>query len=615
MADHGYAHLTASSPAPRQNHDTRAHVAEISNATLVELALDSIITMDHQGRIVEFNPAAERTFGYKRADVIGKKMAELIVPPHLRAAHYAGLQRYLATGEARVLGKRLELEAMRADGTIFPVELAIVRVPLPGDPVFTSYLRDLTVQRRGDARQSLLLEASALMASSLEYEQTLRNISSVVIPKFADWYFVDVLDAVTGVPKRLQVDHRDPEKVALAKQMAERYRDTNDERGVLKVLRTGKTEWLREIPQELIRSVAVNQEHEDMLRKLGLRSFIIAPLLTRAKVLGAIGFITAESGRLYDADDVSVAEDLGRRAGQAVENARLFREVEGQRNLLEEQQTELEAQATELEETAQALEEANTALRARNDELRKKTEEALHARDEADQANRAKSAFLAAMSHELRTPLNAIVGYADLLGLGVHGTMSESQQERLERIKRSADHLLDLINDILNFARLEAGRLDYDIRPVSVNDVLKSTEEILAPQLAQKKLRYRTQDDCPGAKVRADREKLIQILANLLSNAVKHTAENGEIVVACARNDSEIRFSVSDTGPGIAPEKLEAIFQPFVQVEDTYIGDRHGTGLGLSISRELAHAMRGEITVESEIGEGSTFTVTLPAAD
>jgi len=410
--------MTPSRPRSKERALERRHPAEVLNATVVELALDCIVSIDHEGRVIEFNPAAERTFGYKRADVLGKLMAELIIPPHLRQQHYAGMRRYLETGEARVLGKRLTLEAMRADGTTFPVELAIVRVPLPGDAVFISYVRDLTAQHQ--------------------------------------------------------------------------------------------------------------------------------------------------------------------------------------------HQGELQAQADKLKETAMELASLNRTLL-------EKSQEALRARDEAFQANKAKSAFLAAMSHELRTPLNAIMGYIDLLALEVHGPVTDEQRERLERVKRSANHLLDLINDVLSFARIEAGRLEFDIGPVAVDDVLRSTEELLGPQIAAKKLRYTTTNDCPGTRVPADREKLLQILINLLSNAIKHTREGGEIVLACARRDGTIAFSVRDNGPGIPAEKLEEIFQPFTQVEDPFGATRQGAGLGLSISRELARAMKGDVTVQSQVGVGSTFTVTLPA--
>ena len=588
--------------------------AEIHGATIVEVALDGIISIDHEGRIVEFNPAAERMFGYKRDRIMGKQMADLIIPPHLRSAHFAGLKRYLATGEAHVLGRRLEIEAMRADGTLFPIELAIVRIPVDGPPLFTSYIRDLTAQRKAARARQLLLDASAALSSSLDHEQTLRNLSGVLIPTLADWYFVDVKDPTTGGARRIHVDHRDAAKVSLAKAMARQYPSTQEDRGVGAVLRTGTTEWMREIPAELIEKSAQNEEHRAMLRKLGLRSYIIAPLSVGGEIFGALGVISAESGRLYDEDDVALVEDLAIRAGQAVENARLFTEVKEQREQLRDLQTELEAQAAELEETAQHLDRSNAALRNANADLRERTDEALLARDEATNANRARSEFVAAMSHELRTPLNAILGYADLLTTGVHGAISAEQTDRLGRIKRSGQHLLGLINNILNFAKLEAGQVDYDVRTVPVAEVLRATEELLVPQMGAKKLRYRIRNQCGDAAVAADRDKLLQIMVNLLSNAVRHTGEGGQIEVECSGEEHAVLICVRDTGPGIPSGKLAAIFEPFVQVEGIYEGERSGVGLGLSISRELARAMDGEITAQSTVGVGSVFTVRLPAA-
>ena len=596
-----------------------AHVARETEAAIyaaiIDMALDAIVSIDAEGRVIEFNPAAERMFGYRRDDVMGQPMAELIIPPHLRAEHYAGLRRYLATGESRVLGHRLELQAMRADGSLFPVELAIRRMPTAGPPVFTAYLRDLAEQRRFVARQQLLLDASALLASSLTYEETLRNVSKVVIPAMADWYFVDVRDPATNRTRRIHVDHRDPSRVQLALEIAERYPTTSQDHGVAAVLRTGRTEWVREIPETLLRESAQSPEHLSMLHALGLRSYILVPLTAHGEVYGVLGFITAESGRLYDSDDVIVAEDLGRRAGQAVENARLFQEIAGQREQLREQQLELEAQAAELEESAQALEQANASLSGKNAQLRARSEEALRARDEADRANKAKSDFLAAMSHELRTPLNAVLGYADLLLLGVHGEMNAEQSDRVSRMKRSGEHLLGVINDILNFARLEAGRVEYRFRAVPVAEVLKAMDDIIGPQFRARPFRYVKQNDCGEAAVRADPDKLVQILINLLSNAMRYTPDNGEIVVCCRPRGRDITISVKDTGPGIAPDMLDVIFEPFVQVASAYGGERHGTGLGLSISRNLARAMQGDLTVESEMGAGSTFTVRLPAIE
>ena len=335
-----------------------------------------------------------------------------------------------------------------------------------------------------------------------------------MIPALADWYSVDIREPRSGEVRRIHVDHRDPSKVAMAQLLARKYPDTRHDQGVHAVLRSGKTEWLREIPEEMIERAAQNPEHLAMLQRLGLRSYVLVPLSVRGTIYGALTLVTAESGRLYNEEDVALAEELGKRAGQAVENARLFREIDNQRKQLEEQQAELEAQTAELEETAQALSQTNAQLELSVDALRDRTRE-------ADEANKAKSDFLAAMSHELRTPLNAILGYVDLL----------------------------------------------------------------------------------------------TILINLLGNAVRYTPEGGEITISCDRDRRTIRMRVCDTGSGIPAHKLEAIFEPFVQVESARDAQRQGTGLGLSISRDLARAMQGDVTVESELGRGTTFSVRRPAAD
>jgi len=218
------------------------------------------------------------------------------------------------------------------------------------------------------------------------------------------------------------------------------------------------------------------------------------------------------------------------------------------------------------------------------------------------------------MSHELRTPLNAIIGYAQLLEVGVHGSVSGEQLADLGRIQRSAQHLLGLITDILNFAKLESGRVQYEIESTHLDEVLESVEELIAPLAAAKRIQYSLLLDCKNGRVCADSEKLRQILINLLSNAIRYTEPDGQVIVSCAADDQHVLINVRDTGVGIPADKLEAIFEPFVQVSRAYAGQRQGTGLGLSISRDLAQGMGGELTVRSEIGKGSVFTVRLRKA-
>jgi signal transduction histidine kinase len=294
--------------------------------------------------------------------------------------------------------------------------------------------------------------------------------------------------------------------------------------------------------------------------------------------------------------------------------ARLGREQRRLANATEELATYAQQQQEQAVELEQQMEEAQVLteeLEATNRELLQALAKAERAQQEAELANRAKSEFLSTMSHELRTPLNAIGGYAELLEMGIHGPLTDAQRAAIHRLQRSQHHLLALINDVLNLARLEAGRVEYRIEDVPVDEALAEMEALIAPQAASKRLTYEYRRAGSALRVRADRERLQQVVVNLLSNAVKFTPPGGRITMDTVAHADRVEIRVADTGCGIAPDVQEAIFQPFVQVERGYTRTSEGTGLGLSISRDLARAMGGELAVTSRVGDGSTFTLTL----
>lgn len=249
--------------------------------------------------------------------------------------------------------------------------------------------------------------------------------------------------------------------------------------------------------------------------------------------------------------------------------------------------------------------------RKRAEDAARQLETAERARLNAEAANKAKTDFLAVMSHELRTPLNAIGGYSELIEMGLRGPVTPAQLEDLAKIRRSQQHLLGLINDIMNFARLEAGHVSLRLEDVVVNDTLDVLDALTQPQVAAKGLRYELDRCEPTLTVWADEEKTRQILINLVSNAIKFTERGGTIAIICEDDADSVCFTVRDTGRGIPQEKLEAIFEPFVQVNRPVSRDG-GVGLGLAISRDLARMMNGELTAESKVGVGSSFTLSLP---
>ena len=233
---------------------------------------------------------------------------------------------------------------------------------------------------------------------------------------------------------------------------------------------------------------------------------------------------------------------------------------------------------------------------------------------EAEASSRAKSQFLASMSHELRTPLNAIGGYAELIEMGVGGAVSEQQREFLSRIRASQQHLLRIINDLLNYSQIEAGKLTYERRRVPLAEVVDAVTNMMAVQAVAKQITLARGECASTIAAIGDRLKIEQIVLNLVSNAVKFTPTGGAVTVECTLQGNMTALTVRDTGPGIPAESREQIFEPFVQLGRSLSSGHEGAGLGLAISRDLARAMDGDLTISGSDGQGAAFTVTLPKA-
>jgi signal transduction histidine kinase len=267
-------------------------------------------------------------------------------------------------------------------------------------------------------------------------------------------------------------------------------------------------------------------------------------------------------------------------------------------------QEQLEQQTQQLEDQAVELEQAM-------EQLRETTTQEEEAREAAEVASRAKNDFLAVMSHELRTPLNAIVGYAELLHDGIAGPVNEIQREQLDRVQMSARHLVELVDDILSFSRIESGQDTIRHDPVEVTQVTREAGALVEPVAAAKGLRFVVDAPNEPTTFTSDAGKVRQVLVNLLSNAIKFT-DDGEIVLASHVENGRVVFEVSDTGIGIAPEHQEQVFDTFWQVDQTATRKAGGAGLGLSVSRRLARALGGDLSVDSAIGKGSRFRFWLP---
>ena len=555
--------------ALRRSEERYRDLIARSPAIVCELAADSTT------RYV--NAAVTALLGYEPADLLGKPWWATLCPDRPPAEVIALTRRFAAGSVAD-----LELDVRSRSGESRKVVWnSTTRCTADGAfEAVVAFGLDISERKRAEEnayrlaaeqtaravaevaeqRAALLAGASRVLDSSLDYEATLASVAGLVVPVLGDWCAVDMLGP-DGTLRRIAIRHEDAGKVARVAALDRLHPpDPEATRGVLTVMRTGVAELYPDLG-ETIGTAADEGGPLGDLQKLGLKSAIIVPLTTRDRAIGAITLVTAESGRRYDEGDLRMAEDLAQRAGVAIERARLYQEASA-------------------------------------------------ARAEAEEANQAKSQFLASMSHELRTPLNAIGGYVQLLEDGISGPVNDQQRDYLRRTRRSQEHLLGLINDVLNFAKLEAGAVQFELTEFALRETLSEVDDLTAPQVGAKGLQYENTGCQTTIMVRADRDKLRQILLNLVSNAVKFTPAGGRITVECRASGRDASITVRDTGIGIPADKVEAVFEPFVQVGAQL--NREGTGLGLSISRELARAMQGDLSATSVLGEGSAFTVTVP---
>jgi PAS domain S-box-containing protein len=515
-------------------------------------------------------------------------------------------------------------------------------------------------------RMSFLAEAGEVLSSSLDYRQTLSKIAELTVPWLADWCGVDMLSEDGTKLLRLAVSHTDPEMVAWAQELGDRFApDLDSPMGVPKALRTREAELIAEITDELL--VAASHEDDELLsilRRLALRSAIIVPLVARGRAIGALTLVRSDSDARYTDDDFQLAKELGRRAATAVDNALLFQETQRQAdagralehvaeavvlvdeagvvrywNPMAQRLTGLAAEQvigrpasaavpgwTEL--VGQARPTTGQGSRApvvvplgapdgdRWCELRAQPFEqgcVYTFRDvTADrELERIRSDFVATSSHELRTPLAAIYGAIRTLRRPDLALPEEQREAFLEMIEREAEHLRGISNQLLITGQLDAGKVSPALRPVDVvalvSDVLAAAEVGTDGAAV---FRF-----APGAEplhALADHGMLRQVVANLVDNAVKYSPDGGEIHVSVTNSHRRIEIAVSDTGIGVPADAQARIFEKFFRADPNLSRGVGGTGLGLYIARQLTERMNGRLTLRSTAGRGSTFAVELP---
>jgi len=520
-------------------------------ATVLEAIAEGFVTFDREWRYGYVNRVAAQLLGQQAEDLVGRVMWD--VHSEVRDMPVAGVLReamdngYQASGEAYSNAVGGWIE-YRA----YPTEEGLSVV-----------FHDISERRRHDERLRFLAEASTLLSSSLDYQLTLSNIAELAVPALASSCVIDMVGD-DGQLERVATVFDSGELSRLVHEFRRRNPITAETRHpALQVLATGESIFYAEItPDDLPQVVDDRPDSVALARRFNPTSCVFVALRARGRTLGVMALTTAGTRRRFDEQDVALIEDIAHRVAMAVDNARLH--------------------------------EAERRARA-----------------EAEAANQAKSDFLAIMSHELRTPLTAVVGYTELLADEVVGPVNDTQRDHLSRVRASSEHLLMLIEDILSYARIEAGRELVRIEDFGLAALLEQASVIIRPLAEKKSLEFTLSGGNARAVMRSDPQKVRQIIINLLANAVKFTTK-GSVRLGARVYDERVAFEVADTGPGIAREHLDRVFDAFWQVDQRMTRKSGGTGLGLSVARQLARLLGGDVSVRSTIGEGSIFTVDLP---
>jgi len=532
---------------------------------------DAVIATDNLGKVTFLNPIAEHLTGWREAEAIGQSLDAVfhIISERTRAVVESPVSKVLREG--KVVGLANHTVLLPKTGPEIPIDDSGAPIRNEAGEMVGVVLvfRDVTELKRHENQNDFLAKAGEALVSSLDYQATLANVARFAVPRLADWCAVDLVDPSTSRIKQVAVAHADPAKVRYAEELGRRYPTPPDApTGVPQVIRTGKSELYSEIPNELIEAGARDAEHLRIIRELELKSAMVVPLRARGRTFGAMTFVYADSDRRYTPEDLAFAEDLARRAAMAIENSIALKDAEDAR------------------------------------------EREHWLREEAERTNRLKDEFLATASHELRTPLNAILGWTLMLR---RGNIDVETDRALGIVERNARAQAKLIEDVLDVSRIVSGKLTLHLGPTSVAAAARAAVETITPAADAKGITVVTEIASEPSTISADADRLQQVIWNLLSNAVKFTPKDGHVVLRVFREASDVCVSVKDSGEGIRPDMLSAIFEPFQQADASTTRRHGGLGLGLSIVKQLVVAHGGSVEAQSDgTGKGSTFTVRLP---
>ena len=522
---------------------------------ILDTALDCIITIGSGGHVLEFNPAAERVFGFSRDEAIGKELADLIIPPRMREQHRRGLAHYLKTGEGPVIGKRIEIAGVRKDGSEILVELTITALKIDHEPLFTAYLRDITERVRNDRRRLAQYTVASLLAGSW----TLEEASSAILQTIAsigDWALSGlwIYDETIGRLRCRAFWQAGSDNLKKFGQFSQTVQFRMGEGLPGRVWESNEPAWIHDV------TVDKNFPRAPAAKEAGLRGGFAFPLFAGRAVNGVIELFSHDFAE-PDNDLLQLVAALGSQIGLFIERRRMEKELE-------------------------------------------------RAKENAEAASTAKDRFLAILSHELRTPLNPVLLWADGV-LNQPGVDPEIEQG-LRMVCRNIELEARLIDDLLDLTRIARGKLQLRLQPADAHELVRHAIEIVRADLDSRHIQLSVALEATSHQVNVDPPRLEQVFWNILRNACKFTADGGAISIrSYSSAPNSITVEMTDNGVGIEPEFLEKIFAAFEQLEMR----REGLGLGLAISKAIVEMHGGSIRAQSEgQGKGATFAVTLPAA-
>lgn len=573
---------------------------------IVDSVMDAIISIDQAHQIILFNKAAEHMFGCAEAQALGQPI-DLFIPQRFRAEHDAAIDEFGKTHSSRrKMGALGVVYGLRANHEEFPIEASISQTETSGKIIYTVILRDITTQRQAEMQAAQATERLRVLADAYRIfaeagtgmQSTISVIAQVISESLGCLCLVKLLDFDRHWLEPVAVFDEDAEKSRLLqKTLADStWKVSVDEPAF---------QHLKQLQPIFI--PIVGQNHADTLYQpkllpiptaLDIHSYIAVPLALPRRLIGTLTLIRYKPNLPpFSQDDLRLAQSLADRAAIAIDNAELLAQAQEEIAIRKEVEAALENERTLL---AQRVAERTSALQIANEDL--------------THLGRQKDEFLANVSHELRTPLNAILGQSQLMLESIHGPLTPKQENALHIVENSGQHLLNLINDILDISRMDLSVQKLDLEWVALNELCNACTRMLAEKAQHKHVKLATTLDQTVDILYCDARRLKQILMNLLVNAIKFTDAGGKVTLEVIGDETAntVTFSVIDTGIGIAETDLARLFRPFVQLDSGLNRQFEGTGLGLALVRRLVEAHQGSITVQSTLGKGSRFVVILP---